>query len=226
MELYDAFDPVRYSELECEFLIEHLGEPPVVAERHLHKDLAPKSVMDEISRVYALLELDRAGQAQRKWLGVQACKDALSNYIFQVRKWRADWVRTKGRAPLCPPMYSFDSKGKGHLGGPGSDSGIVKTYFDENGNRIPFALDMYEGGPSSWVPDWANNVGTDNPANGLKNDPTNSRIECLVCGHTEKYNTDSRSSYNAARGRISKHLRSAKDNVDEHRATHTNEFGG
>jgi hypothetical protein len=63
-------------------------------------------------------------------------------------------------------------------------------------------------------------------------DPDAHRIECKVpvdggiCGHTEAYKPGSRSSYNAARARISKHLRKATANADAHRELHTNEFGG
>ncbi len=225
MDLADKFDPVRYSEIECEFLVQHLGEAPVVAERSLHRDLAAKGVMEEIARVYALAELEKSGGP--KWIGLSSCKAALQNYIDQTRKWRLDWERTKGKAPMNPSMYTYDSKGRPHWGGPGADSGIVKTYFDKQGNRHPFALDVYEDGNSGWTPEWVGQgVGPDPLEKGLKNDTINTRIECLICGHTEKYNTDSRSSYNAARGRISKHLRTAKTLVDEHRELHTSEFGG
>lgn len=224
LEIYDKFDPVRYSELECEFLIKHLGEPPIVALQEIPPSVSLTSVREEVERVYALMEMEKARGT--KWIGVEECKRLLQLYIDQVRKWREDWVRTRGKAPMFPSMYSYDSKGRPHRGGVGSDSGVVKTYFDKTGNRLPFAQDIAPSGfDDSWTPEWANNEGTDLPKQGLKVDALNSRIECLVCGHTEKYNTESRSSYNAARGRISKHLRTAKDNVDDHRAVQTNEFG-
>jgi hypothetical protein len=125
-------------------------------------------------------------------------------------------------------MHSFDSKGRPHRYGPGSDAGRVKTYFTAKGERLPFALELIPTGVADWTPLWA--AGADDPGQdaGIFNNAEKNRIECMIagCGHTESYKTDSRSSYNAARARISKHLRTATNSVDAHREVHTNEFGG
>jgi hypothetical protein len=119
-------------------------------------------------------------------------------------------------------MHAYDGKGRPHRQGVGSDSGQVRTYFDAAGQRVPFAIELVPTGQAEWHPEWAK---ADEASDGLKVDRDNRRIECLICGHTEAFNPDSRGSYNAARGRISKHLRSATIEVERHREVHMTEFG-
>ena len=52
----------------------------------------------------------------------------------------------------------------------------------------------------------------------------NSTVVCF-CGPTEQFKKDVRSYYNSARARMSKHLRSAKEEVFRHREVHTANFG-
>lgn len=125
-------------------------------------------------------------------------------------------------------MFSYDGKGRPHLSGPGSDAGRVRTYFGPAGERIPFAVSLTADYQAPWV---APGFTEDSVSVGLKNDPEKNRIECLVkvgdstCGHCESYKPESRSSYNAARARMSKHLRKAVEEKDAHMELHTNEFG-
>jgi hypothetical protein len=222
IEVKDTFNPVNYSESECKFLIAHLGESPVVALEQVPTDVVVQAVQPALERVYELSERERYQREGDKWVGVQAVKDACSIYLFQLDKWRKDHKRG---APAAPPMYSFDSRGRAHRGGIGSDSGMIHSYFAPDGTRLPFTINLFSNDQVAWTPEWVGH-GTDEPTAGLKVDAVNQRIECLVCGHTEHYNLDSRSSYNAARARISKHLRTAKDETERHREVHTNEFGG
>lgn len=241
------FNPVNYSIQENKFLLAHIGEPSIIAlqairgERlpnphpkdknpiHYPDGVIPASVKPVLDEVYERTELEKhKGLA---WVGIEAVKDAIRNYLVQAEKWEAG----KGRrgAPRFPTMASYDGKNRPHWSGPGADSGKVSTYFDAAGNRHPLTLQLQVDADLAWQPEWA--LPTDGvvPANpAARVDPkaaiiTNNeanRVECLVCGHTESFKPESRSSQNAARARMSKHLRNTTNEVSLHREAHTNEF--
>lgn len=240
----DFFDPVKLSIEENQFIIKHAGEPWVTAGKDIHpvplvnphrKDsfpfhypdgVVPAAVKPVIDRIYELIELER--HAKESWIGLDVVKSAAQMYITQCHLWSEN-KRRRG-AVRFPSMHTFTSKGRPQWSAPGSDSGIVKTYFDKSGERIPFAVKLIPEEASDWTPEWLQKVAeTDHPAkvDGLKVDETLSRIECLTCGHTESYKEDSRSSFNAARARMSKHLRKGDvPDPDRHREVHALEFGG
>lgn len=227
--MLQEFDPVKLSLEENQFVIDHAGEPPVVALQAMPAGVTKAAVKPIIEGIYELIELEK--HEGLPWVGVEAVKTASGVYLKQA----AAWAKNKGRrgAPRFPSMHSFDSRGRSHLGGVGSDSGQVRTYFDPQGNRIPFAINLTTSLERQWVPEWlatqpevAPGVAAEiKPAKEPEltlNDEKN-RIECF-CGHTETFRPDSRASYNAARARISKHLRKATDQTDDHRLLHTLEF--
>lgn len=228
MELTNSFNPALCSDEDNVFLLAHLGEPTIVALHALAKETAPitrATVEPILRRVNELQALEAANGD--KWVGVEAMKAAIRVWQRENAKWAHDHA-TKRNAPRFPSMYSFDAKGRPHRGGPGSDNGIVKTYFGPAGERLPLAIDLIP----DYTADWVGPGMTETPVDpGLKVDAAAHRIECLVpvgdgvCGHTETYKADSRSSYSAARARMSKHLRKAMSNPDGHREVHLNEFG-
>jgi len=225
MTAMTTFDPVLCSNADCDFLLLHLGEPAVVALRHLQPPATRATVQPILERVNELQALEKADGTE--WCGVDAMKAAIRVWLEQNKKWKFDH-ETKRNAPRWPSMYSYDAKGKPHRGGPGSDNGRVRTYFGKAGERIPFAIDLIPDYSASWVSPGATEAPMDRL---LKLDDQAHRIECRVpvgdgiCGHTETYKAESRQSYNAARMRMSKHLRKATENADLHREVHTNEFG-
>lgn len=239
------FNPVKFSNQENEFLLKHLGEPSIVALKDIKGVINPKaspkdtnpviypdgvipaSVKPVLDGVYELEELSKHEGA--KWVGIEKIKDAIRMWLKVNAKWAADYKNTRGRAPRYPSLFAWDAKGKGHLGGPGSDSGMIKTYFGKSGERIPFEIELI----TDFVPEWISPTTQETKSDSrLVVDPDNHRIECRVpmsdgslCGHTETYKNESRSSYNAARARMSKHLRKAQLESDAHRELHTLEFG-
>lgn len=217
----DRFDPVRYSLEENEFLLANLGKPPVVALTSVPPGVISKAVRPILEKVYEFQELASVGRPV-SWVGIDALKERITTYLTQAKKWADDKKRFP-RAPRFPSMHSYDGKNRPHRGGPGSDSGQVRTYFDERGERKPFAIDLFEQGSGGWVPEWATNKVLSTKE--LIDDVDSHRLECPICKHTESYNTDSRGSYNAARARMSKHLRTSTLETDLHRELHTNEFG-
>ncbi len=215
------FNPVKFSIEENEFLLAHIGEPPLVAIRSIPDKVNMRAVRPILDRVYELDQLEQ--HSGLIWAGVDAIKASIQAYLAQAEKWRQD---TRRGAPRFPSMYSFDGRNKAHKYGTGSDAGEVKSYFDPTGKRIPFAVELIDAEAPDWQPDWAaTQAGTDPPQAGLKVEADKSRIECQICGHTEQFKAESRGSFNAARARMSKHLRSADKEVEAHRELHTNEFG-
>lgn len=216
----NVFDPVAYSLAENQFLLDHIGEPPVVARRAISGNINPRAVMPVIEKVYSLEQLK--SHEGTEWTGIPLLKEKIAVYIKAADRWAADKARHRG-APRFPSMNSYDARRRAHPYGPGSDTGQVRTYFGDAGERIPFAVEYVPTGAIDWSPSW---VQADRPARGLTVNQTLGRIECDICGHTESYKIESRASYNAARGRISKHLRSTTDDPDSHRELYTAEFGG
>lgn len=246
----DTFDPTRYSLEECQFLLDNLGKPPVVSLRqiqperladparnpttgkvidknpvHYPKGVIPAAVKGALDRIYELLALER--DAAEPWVGLEAVKACITTYIEQATKWARD---AKRGAPRFPSMHSFDTRNRPHRGGPGSDSGTVSTYFDANGDRHKFAINLFSlGHAGTWSPEWADKrAGTEQmetqAKGGLTLNADALRYECF-CGHTEHFKAESRMSQNAARARMGKHLVKAPDAPEKHREIYTVEFG-
>jgi hypothetical protein len=224
MEL-QTFDPVKFSDAENQFLLENLGEETIVAMRRLPQGMVPRGVKAILDRVNELKALEKHDGA--KWAGVERLKQSIQEWFKQNAKWKNDYRKSGKKAPRWPSLYSYDAKGRPHWAGPGSDSGQVRTYFGPAGERIPFEVLLVPEDYSEWT---APTVASESTDPLLRVDPEANRIECRVptdggiCGHTESYKASSRSSYNAARARMSKHLRKATENVEGHRELHTNEF--
>lgn len=216
----NTFDPVKYSLEENQFLYQHLGKPPIVALQSIPDKVNIRAVKPVLERVYELSELQKHSQVG--WKGVEELKAAIQAYLDQSKKWLETKRRFRG-APRFPSMSTFDRKGRAHPGGPDSDSGFVKTYFDEKGNRVPFAVNLVDDETPSWKPDWVEETPAV-PEQGLITDLDKNRIECF-CGHTESFKSESAASQRAARARMSKHLRASKSDVDRHREVYTMEFG-
>jgi len=218
----EVFDPVFYSINENKFLYEVLGEPPVVALRKMPSNVNVRAIEPILRRVYELEQLKE--HEGIKWAGIEAVKAKIATYLQENEKWKQDHKRFR-KAPRYPSMFSFDTKGRPHRGGVGSDSDRVRTYFDAQGNRVPFEIPLSGIEYEEWTAPGQASGGTESsPKSALRVDGENNRIECTICGHTESFKTESRSSYNAARARMSKHLRKATVKVDEHRELHTEEF--
>lgn len=215
--MLNVFDPVEYSLQENEFLLQHLGKPPVVVMRETFPQGVNKyAVKPVVDRVYELLELEKHAGAE--WAGVDKVKQSIQTYLAQAAKWSNDTRRGRQR---FPSMHTYDQKGRPHRAGPGSDSGRVRSYFNDQGERVRFEIELIPTGGEDWVAP----IKADLPQNGIRVDTTNKRIECSVCAHTESFNPESRGSYNMARARMSKHLRTTLEEVDLHREIHTMEFG-
>jgi len=220
------FDPVKLSILENQFVIENVGKAPVVGLQNRPEQVTLAAVKPIIEGAYEHIEMAKADPTH-KWAGIEAIKSAAQNYIVQANKWEkaAKDPRTGRLRPGAvrfPSMYGWDARNRPHWRAVGSDSDQVRTYFDANGDRLPFKIALMNQ-EAAWAPEWAARVPKIAQWTLVVNAEL-SRIEC-PCGATETFKPESRASYNAARARMSKHLRRVTDQVEEHRELHTNEFG-
>jgi hypothetical protein len=215
----NQFDPVLYSREECAFLLEHLGKPTSVALRDIKPPVNVKAMREVFDRVNELEDLKK--HSNLHWAGVDAIKASIKKWIEVDSKWEADYIRTRGLAPRQPSMYSFDVKGRPHRSGIGSDTHRPRTWFDAQGQRHPFAIDLQP----EYTAEWAGPGFTETPLTAaLEVNQVANRIECF-CGHTESFNPDKRSSWAAARARMSRHMRKATERVEEHKEGYELEFG-
>lgn len=230
------FDPTIYSHEECAWLLENLDKPTYIALQSIRAVRLPAEAKNKNSVVYPdgvnpnavkplLDKLDQMDLDEKhsgiKWVGRDAIKQSIRTWLAVDAKWERDHRRTRGRAPRFPSFYSFDARGKAFPGGPGSDNAKIKTYFNDKGERVLLNLPLIPEEVVEWNPGF-----TEAPATvDLVVNASLHRIECF-CGHTEQFKDGSRPSYNAARARMSKHLRAAKDEVDRHRELYTVEFKG
>ena len=201
----EVFDPVKYSLEENQSILKHLGESPVVAlGTTLPTGVAPAAVQEVLGAIYELEELAKHRGAS--WAGKASVTGAIEVYLQEMEKW--DAFSKKG-APRFPTMHAWDGKGRPHRGGVGSDSGKVTTYMDANGQRQPLAVSLQDDPTAPFHPDW---VKPEEPLpEDCEVDSERGILTCPVDGWSTNFKPDSRSSYNVARARMSRHCKNSTD---------------
>lgn len=215
----DTFNPVKYSREECAFLLENVGKAPIVASKQPLNGASWKTVRPILQEVYDRDLLKKEEGVD--WVGVEAIKTTIANWLREDAKNEHNFKRSKGKVPRNPSMYVRDAKGVYHLGAPGSDSDFPRSFIDEKNRRIPYeiVLDAPEANP------WIEEELVSAAPQALLVDQEKARIECPVCNHTESWNPESRMSYNAARARMSKHLKDPTNKeLQLHMELYTMEF--
>lgn len=217
----DTFDPVLLSLEENAFLLEHLGKPPKVVQRvTMPPGVNPLAVLPIIEEVYGLEEI--AKHDKQDWTGIARLKTQIQLYLDQREGWKAMKARAGKEFPTFPTMAEWDGRGKPHMGAVGSDSHRVRTYFDADGKRQPFAVSLHDTGVGAFVPPW---VKSDTQFTELVVDEQKASLRCPICDHSEIWQLESQSSKNLASGRMAKHLNSAKVQPNQHKALHTAVYG-
>lgn len=210
-----TFDPVLLSLEENAFLVEHAGKAPAVVKRlPVPPGVNPKAVIPVIEELYALGEVEKADGAT--WAGIEAVKDRCRTYLAEKAKWAAMKARGGERFPAHPSMATWDSRGNPHMGGVGSDAGRIRTYFDEAGQRQPFAVSLQGEAPTFDVP-WLPKAKT---YSEISVDDERGVLTCPICGHAETYSPDSQSQRGLANTRMAKHLLGAKKEIEAHKQLH------
>jgi hypothetical protein len=201
----EIFDPVKYSLEENKFFLAHLGESPVAAlQDTLPTGVAPVVVEEVLGAVYELEEL--AKHRGQTWAGIAAVTSAIQTYLSESTKWGE--LSAKG-APRFPTMHAWDGKGRPHRGGITSDAGQVHTYIDAQGERQRLAIPLQGSPLETFHPDWVK------PEEPLPDtyivDEEQGILTCPVDGWSTNFKAESRSSFNVARARMSRHCKSSKD---------------
>ena len=127
----EEFDPAKYSEEENALFVKHMGESPLAAlQSPLPEGVNPVTVEKVLGRTYELEQLKEHKGVT--WIGLQRIANACTIFLNQRARWRK--LAERG-SPTFPTMHAWDGKGRPHRGGIGSDSGHVRTYFTEDGDR-------------------------------------------------------------------------------------------
>jgi len=215
----EVFDPVLLSVEENQFLIDHAGEAPQVALHHgVPRNVNANAVRPVLQVIYDLEELKR--HRGQEWVGVEAVKAAAKVYLREYEK-ELD-LRRRG-APTHPTMYLWDAKGKAHRGGVGSDAGHVRTYFDENGDRKRYAIELIGDAAPTFKAPWTK-AAEPLPQDVIE-DQEKGFFRCPLCEFTVNYDAGVQTQRNIARAKMATHLKSSKKDPDRHRELHGVVFG-
>lgn len=156
------FEGTSYSNQECEFLLEHLGEAPIVAipdDDDLPEGVNEAAVRPILQRTFDLelyqeaLRVKHDNQEIVVWCGF----DRLREVLEETLKWNKTVAelkrRTRGspaelrRAAGAPSLHMWDPDTDiPYLGGEGADAGICLTALTEGGERIPLYAELKESG--------------------------------------------------------------------------------
>jgi len=201
----ESFNPVRYSLEENQFFLKHLGESPVLAlQTTTPQGVNPVAVQEVLGEFYELDELEKHRGVP--WAGKEVVTQVITRYLSEYEKWRE---MAKRGAPRFPTMHAWDGKGRPHRGGVTSDSREVTTYFDENGDRQPLAVNLREKSMPDFNAPWVKKA--EPIPESLIEDAEKGVLQCSIDGWTTNFKPESRQSYNMARGRMAKHCRASKD---------------
>lgn len=221
-----VFDPVLYSIEANTWLIAHLGESPQQATMQgvpMGVDRNALTALDELYR------LDQAAQATgQTWAGFEAVRQAAQTYLDQLQKWEANYqqqVRRDPNYPRYPTMCTWDSFGRYHRGGVGSDAGRVSSYFDSNGDRQKLAIMLQPESTTHDIPEWQRGLPKPKVYTDLIENDEKGFWECPICAFRESYEPMSSTSRNQSRSKMGKHLANAKSEKDLHKQLHTYAFG-
>jgi hypothetical protein len=211
----DTFNPVKYSTEENRFLLENMGTSPAVAlQPALPPGVNPRAVRPILQEVVDRLAVEDTRGVT--WAGVKSLTNTIEAFMKLDAEWADQYVKTRGRVPRFPTMHTKDAKGKYWRGGPGSDSDYPRSWVDEDGKRHRFEIFLDGYDPKVDV-----EPGGIAPTE-LIHDAEKHRLECPICSHTESYRSESRSSENAAKARIMKHLKNPRGNETSlHRELYT-----
>jgi hypothetical protein len=225
-----VFEPAYYSLEELQFLLDHMGESPVVA---MHggppHGVNPNMMKPTLAKLYELEEL--RDKREVPWAGFEAIKDSIVRYL----NWYDRSMEIKRRGgPRHPSMFGWEDNGKGgskaHRLAPGSDSDIVRSEINSAGENVKFAVQLKRspdeviqglGDVAPWM-----HGDPDKPkvVDAILVDDKKGFMQCSICGFARNFNLDSHQSRNLARGHLGKHMMHAAKNIDRHRNLYRREF--
>lgn len=260
-DLNTVIDPMRLSTGELEFLIDGdtLDQSPTVAfaepipdkyyvqqetvttggliRRNVVCTVNPAAVEPVLETIQKVKQLEAAGRLPGMFVGADVIRAKLQVALDYHR--RREAMKRHDQSIGHPSMSAYDSTGRAHPSGVGSDSDRVVTYFDPQGRRHRYDFNLVKAaggraGGSSWAvmtaPEPAAEPVVDLPADHASPfDPDQPEVmawivsdeenyvQCPVCKHVESWKPGSNISRGHARHRMLRHCASAKDEVGAHR---------
>lgn len=222
----DVFQPAVLSLEENRFVLDHLGESPVVACDDI--DLPPGvnvlAVRPFLEKIYNY-EQQRVHRS-REWAGLDLVRDSITRFLL--------WMDTSAKiqkhgGPRHASQFVVDGSGRMYKYGIGADSAaMVVSGLNKDGSRQPFGviLNKIDDPTALTLADIAPWLGGSDPktraldcVNQLspKDPKKQGTLQCSICGATEQFNQQKMpNSWNAARARMIRHLKGADFEPDRH----------
>lgn len=231
---------------EIDFMLEHLGELSETAcppGEDLPDGVNPASVTVWLDRFRRLDDLQKDTRARLKdntvvvWVGY----DAVRAVLEETKAWRATTRELKRRtrgasgpvraSAATPSLYMWDPHSDtAYLGGDGADADTVRTAIGPSGARIELSTSLQPSAAGSLksIADVAAFVGQREKKNArdavaalpstlrIEGEGQNSRLVCPVCEHTEHFDSGNTTKTNAAKGKMTRHLKEAPTHKEEH----------
>ena len=223
----ERFEPATLSLAELQFVLDHLGQPLVVALHDIQPDsgVHPNEIRKTIGRFADLEALQETRGLP--WAGYDAVRESIIRYLEWHQRSLDIW---QAGGPRHPSQFGWDSTGAMYPGVIGSDSQkMVRSEITEQGEYRAFAVDLNRAvattAASSLMPWLKGKSPATSRTDKLEHDETKGLLTCGVCGFTTKYDPKrGRAGMALARGAMSKHLKTAKDEIARHRRLRMHEF--
>lgn len=231
----EEFEPGMFSTAELHFLLEHLRDPPIAAWHEFDPDKTHKGVQAARlkpfhERLYELEELRR--HRELPWAGFDAINESIERFL-QWQDRSAEIARRSRGVFKHPSMFFWDDTGKAHKYATDADSGeMVRTEILNDGTRRSFKVhltmkpeDVLQASAADLMP-WVKSKKDEIKLDALETNTTGrlGYIRCPICQHTEEFPTASKMAHTQARGRMARHLKRAKEQVNRHRLLYTKAF--
>lgn len=234
----DTFEPGLCSIPELHFILDHLKEPPVAAFQDFdpqgnpkHRGVIRVRAESILTRLFELQQLQDYRKVE--WAGLEAIEDSITRFL----SWhdRVQEMKRRGFKRGEPSMFHWDEMGEPYKFAIGADSGeLVRTEIQNDGSRKPFGVKLTHTAAMAMRQDlsdvapWINRAAhSENPVVDRLVETVKGRmgnIACSVCGKVEEFDAANRQKRMAARGRMAKHLKNAKQELHRHRLLLRKEF--
>lgn len=226
------FEPAQYSLQDLAFLLDHLGTSPTLAFR---RPLPPGTHRNRIEEVLqTVYEYDQLQDNEEgfRWAGKAALVDAIQRFLAWHDRsreiQRRQVVDAAGALVSHPSMYAWDEDGKAYKFAVGADSSeMVRTEILDDGSRRPFGVTLAHpqgdtlpriSDIAPWVKGGPEAPRHDDKVTEIRTDKSSRTafLECSVCGHREKFDTQNPGTRRAAMARMYNHLRRTKEKLSRH----------
>lgn len=234
----NTFEPAVLSNAELRFILDHLKEPPNAA---LHGGVPagvnPIAITNALSKFQELEQLKQYRGIP--WAGFDAIEDSILRYIAWSERSLAILAATggpsaQGAIPNAS-QYAFSDDGSAFKFAIGADSAeMPRTEILDDGTRRAFGVALLQpdglaaanalANVAPWIKRTQAAMTTSKDEMIVNDRGKHGNITCSICGKAEEFDPRVRSKFLAARSRMARHLKSAKDEVSRHRLLYRKVF--